>query len=81
MTDGKLSADNIKEMLNFKVTPDAAGMFNIPVCELYDLISFPLYEIDYSSGFLAVTVCGCSKCKKTKFPHLTPFWGSSPMYS
>lgn len=64
MSDGKLSADNMKDMLNFKVTPDEAGMFNIPVCELYDLISFPLYEIDYSSGYLAVTVCGCSKGKE-----------------
>ncbi|KAL9624173.1 MAG: hypothetical protein Q9160_001695 [Pyrenula sp. 1 TL-2023] len=67
ISDGKLDGNGIKDLMNFKVTPDAAGMFNIPVCEVYDLISFPLWEIDYSTGFLAVTVCGCGKGKTSCF--------------
>ena len=41
VSQGKLSADDATNLGKLQVTQDAAGFFNLPVCKVLDLRSFP----------------------------------------
>ncbi len=41
VSQGKLSAADVTSLAKLSVTQDAAGFFNLPVCKVLDLRSFP----------------------------------------
>ena len=42
LTSGNpLSSDQVSSIANLKIAPETAGLFNIPVCGVYDLRFFP----------------------------------------
>ncbi|KAL9110194.1 MAG: hypothetical protein Q9227_005255 [Pyrenula ochraceoflavens] len=64
MKSGKLTNDDMKSLMEWKVEPDMAGMFNLPVCEVWDVRSFPTYGMDMGRYSPTVSVGAKDKSKK-----------------
>ena len=72
-TDAQTNADGnyifspqtARNMQNYQIDPAAAGIFNIPVCRIFDVNSYPPNWGHYSA-------CGCALRTLNTFPYL-PF--------
>ncbi|KAF6229438.1 hypothetical protein HO133_007554 [Letharia lupina] len=57
VSQGKLSGTDAASLAKLSVTQDTAGFFNLPVCKVLDLRSFP--NAAAGTGY-ANTLCGCA---------------------